>query len=70
MIDDMDKVKKNRPNDFPELQIGYPERNDVRDPNGEMERIHVNLENFELQRATADQIIRDNNARGNHNYAS
>lgn len=49
MIDDMDKVKKNRPNDFPELQIGYPERNDVRDPNGEMERIHVNLENFELQ---------------------
>lgn len=53
-------IQKRRPNDFPELQIGYPERNDVRDPNHEMERIHVNLENLELLRTTADGITREN----------
>jgi hypothetical protein len=47
---------QNRRNDFPELQIGYPERNDVRDPNGEMERVHVNLESLELERTHADGI--------------
>lgn len=56
--------QKPRPNDFPELQIGYPERNDVRDPNQEMERIHVDLENFELRRATADELTQNNNAQG------
>ena len=56
----MDKVSKNRPNDFPELQVGFPERNDVRDPNADMERIHVDLESFELKRTTADGIIRRN----------
>ena len=56
----MDNMSKVRPNDFPELQIGYPERNDVRDPNAEMERIHVDLESFELKRTTADGLIRRN----------
>ena len=60
----MEKVQKVRPNDFPELQIGYPERNDVKNPNSEMERIHVNLENFELKRTTADGIVRDESAKG------
>ena len=52
-------MHNNRINDFPELQIGYPERNDVRNPNLEMERIHVDLENFELLRTTADGVTRE-----------
>jgi hypothetical protein len=62
----MDSKSKTRPNDFPELQIGYPERNDVRDPNAERERIHVDLESFELQRTTADELIR--NKGGNQSF--
>ena len=50
-------MQNRRPNDYPELQIGYPERNDVRDPNVEMERYHVNLDNLELIRTTADGIL-------------
>jgi hypothetical protein len=53
-----------RTNDFPELQVGYPERNDVRNPNDEMERIHVNLDNFELSRKRAGEVtleLRDQN---------
>jgi hypothetical protein len=61
-------IQKTRPNDFPELQIGYPERNDVRDPNQEMERIHVNLENFELRRTTAKEITQENNAQGIYHH--
>ena len=45
-----------RPNDFPELQVGYPERNDVHNPNEEMVRIHVNLDNFELSRKSAEEL--------------
>jgi len=60
-------IDKKRLNDFPELQIGYPERNDVRDPNHEMERLHVDLENFELRRTRADELTRDKNAQGNTN---
>jgi hypothetical protein len=32
--------------------------NDVRDPNCEMERIHVNLESLELQRTNADGVTK------------
>jgi len=60
-------IHKKRQNDFPELQIGYPERNDVRDPNHEMERLHVDLDNFELRRTKANELTRDNNAQGNSN---
>jgi hypothetical protein len=52
-------TQSRRPNDFPELQVGYPERNDVRDPNNERERIHVNLENFELKRLNAEGVTRE-----------
>jgi hypothetical protein len=62
----MDKMSKVRPNDFPELQVGYPERNDVRDPNAEMERIHVDLESFELKRTKADGMTRN---AGGENYS-
>jgi hypothetical protein len=62
-----ENIERNKPNDYPELQIGYPERNDVRDPDGtsgnsyQSERYHVDLENFKLIRTTADGI----NQRGN-----
>lgn len=52
-------TQNRRPNDFPELQVGYPERNDVRDPNHEMERIHVNLDNFELKRLSAEGVTNE-----------
>lgn len=52
-------IRNRRVNDFPELQIGYPERNDVRDPNCEMERIHVNLDSLELERTNAHGMIRE-----------
>ena len=54
-----ENVRNRKPNDFPELQVGYPERNDVRDPNQEMERIHVNLDNFELKRLNAEGVARE-----------
>jgi hypothetical protein len=52
-------IRNRRSNDYPELQIGYPERNDVRDPNCEMERIHVNLDTFQLHRTNADGLMRE-----------
>lgn len=49
-------MQSQRMNDYPELQIGYPERNDVRNPNWEMERIHVDFENFQITRTNADGV--------------
>ena len=61
------KNERARPNDYPELQIGYPERNDVKDPNGDMERIHVNFENFELKRLNAEGVTRELRSPGSLN---
>lgn len=33
--DKADRVRKGRVHDFPELQVGFPERNDVRNPDAE-----------------------------------
>jgi hypothetical protein len=48
-----------RQNDFPEFQVGYPERNDVRNPNLEMERLHVDFDNFQLSRTNAEALTRE-----------
>lgn len=54
------KVRANkRLNDFPELQVGYPERNDVSNPNLEMERIHVDLETMGISKKSAAEISRE-----------
>jgi len=53
------KMNRRRPNDFPEHQVGYPERNDVSNPNDEMERIHVDLETLVLSKKTAAEITRE-----------
>lgn len=53
-------IKRNkRRNDFPELQVGYPERNDVSNPNMEMERIHVDLETMGISRKSASELARE-----------
>lgn len=57
-------LQNRRPNDFPELQVGYPERNDVRDPNNDRERLHVNLDNFELKRLSAEGVAREMRGQG------
>ena len=53
------KVNRTRLNDFPEHQVGYPERNDVSNPHHEMERIHVDLETLGLSKKSAAEITRE-----------
>jgi len=53
-------IKQNkRRNDFPELQVGYPERNDVCNPNMEMERIHVDFETLGISKKSAAELERE-----------
>lgn len=60
MQSDKMKIKQNRRrNDFPELQVGFPERNDVSNPNMEMERIHVDLETLGISKKSAAELIRE-----------
>jgi hypothetical protein len=51
--------RSRRCNDFPELQVGFPERNDVSNPNMEMERIHVDFETFGISKKSAAELIRE-----------
>lgn len=51
--------RNKRLNDFPELQVGYPERNDVSNPNIEMERIHVDFETMGISKKSAAEIARE-----------
>lgn len=51
--------RKKRLGDFPELQVGYPERNDASSPNIEMERIHVDFETMGISKKSASEIARE-----------
>lgn len=51
--------RNNRVHDFPERQVGFPERNDVSNPNIEMERIHVDLETMGMSKKSAEAISRE-----------
>lgn len=51
--------RNKRLNDFPELQVGFPERNDVSNPNTGMERIHVDLETLGISKKSAEEITRE-----------
>ena len=51
--------RNSRLNDFPELQVGYPERNDVSNPNIEIERIHVDLTTLGISKKSAAEIARE-----------
>ena len=48
-----------RVSDFPEFQVGYPERNDASDPGMEMERIHVDFETMGISKKSAAEIARE-----------
>ena len=57
-------MKRNKSlNDYPELQVGFPERNDVSNPNAEMERIHVDFKTLGISKKSEEEIIRE--IRGN-----
>ncbi len=45
--------------DFPELQVGFPERNDASGSAYEMERIHVDMETLNISKKRAADIARE-----------
>lgn len=47
-----------RASDYPELQVGFPERNDATNPNIEMERIHVDMATFDISRKNAHEVTK------------
>lgn len=47
-----------RLNDYPERQVGFPERNDVTNPNLDMERVHVDFETFDISRKNAEEVTK------------
>jgi hypothetical protein len=51
--------RNNRVYDFPERQVGFPERNDVSNPDIEMERIHVDLETMRMSRKSSRDLEGD-----------
>ena len=58
--------RNNRVRDFPEHQVGFPERNDVSNPNIEMERIHIDLETMGMSKKSADAISREISGTSSH----
>lgn len=53
-------IRRNRQiSDFPELQVGFPERNDASNPNREMERIHVDLKTMGISKKSAAELARE-----------
>ncbi len=46
-----------RTSDFPELRVGFPERNDASEPH-EMERVHVDLDTMNISRKKENEVDR------------
>jgi hypothetical protein len=55
----MNNGQNRRRNDYPELQVGFPERNDVDNPVLEMERVHVDLETLDISRTNIHEFTRE-----------
>lgn len=53
---DNDLGRSGKLRDYPELQVGFPERNDATTPNNEMERIHVDLDTMEISRKKETEV--------------
>lgn len=51
--------RSRRLHDYPELQVGFPERNDVANPNLEMERLHVDFETLGVSKKSAAELARE-----------
>ena len=55
----IDRKPVSRVREYPELHVGFPERNEIPDPNSEMERVHVDLETLNISRKTAVEVTRE-----------
>ncbi len=53
------KKRSRKLHDFPELQVGFPERNDAADPNQDMERLHVDFETLGVSKKSAAELTRE-----------
>lgn len=53
-----DRKPVSRVRDYPELQVGFPERNECT-PIDEMERIHVDLDTMDLSRKNLQEFTRE-----------
>lgn len=49
-----------RHREYPELHVGFPERNDASNPNEEMERVHVDIKTLDISRKNAEEVQREN----------
>jgi hypothetical protein len=56
---DNGKSRNSRRYDFPELQVGFPERNDVESPSLDMERIHVDFSTLNISRKNGRELTRE-----------
>ena len=59
MKSNLNTERKTRVNDFPENQVGFPERNDASGPNAERERVHVDLETLGTSRKSAQELDKE-----------
>ena len=51
--------REKKAKDYPENQVGFPERNDVSDPDTERERVHVDLETLDISRKSAEELNKE-----------
>lgn len=54
----IDNKPVNRVREYPEMHVGFPERNEIPDPS-EMERIHVDFDTFNISRKNAIEVTRE-----------
>jgi hypothetical protein len=47
-----------RVKDYPELQVGFPERNDCMNPS-DMERFHVDFETLDISRTNLQEFTKE-----------
>lgn len=57
----IDRKPVSRVREYPELQVGFPERNEIPDPISDMERVHVDLETLNISRKNAVELTREIN---------
>lgn len=57
-VNNNNQRRMTRLNDYPERQVGFPERNDVTNPNLDMERVHVDFETFDISRKNAEEVTK------------
>jgi hypothetical protein len=50
---------KTRAKEYPENQVGFPERNDASSPNADRERVHVDLETLDTSRKSAKELDKE-----------